>query len=84
MKLLLIEQGPYYEGDEGTEGIDNDGRIVEGTEVVPNSLPFMVSFQRLNSTGSWFHFCGGSVSSYFQMKILPTKNKNVFQQITKL
>jgi secreted trypsin-like serine protease len=37
-------------------------KIVGGTIVVPNSLPFQVSIQRRSDAGSrWAHYCGGVI-----------------------
>ncbi|XP_032778042.2 trypsin alpha-3 [Daphnia magna] len=36
-------------------------KIVGGTEVVPNSLPFQISLQRKSSTGIYSQSCGGSI-----------------------
>lgn len=37
-------------------------KIVGGSIVAPNSLPFQVSIQRRPSPGvDWMHYCGGSI-----------------------
>ncbi len=38
-----------------------DDKIVGGTEVVPNSLPFQISLQRKSSSGIFAQSCGGSI-----------------------
>ena len=38
-----------------------ENKIVGGTVVAPNSLPFQVSLQRRSSTGSYSQSCGGSI-----------------------
>lgn len=36
-------------------------RIVGGTEVVPNSLPFQISLQRKDVIGGYTQLCGGTI-----------------------
>ncbi len=40
-----------------------DSRLLDGTEVPPNSLPFQVSVQRrgLSADSAYIHLCGGSI-----------------------
>jgi trypsin len=38
-----------------------EDKIVGGSEVVPNSLPFQISWQRRNSFGGFSLSCGGSI-----------------------
>ncbi|EFX71777.1 trypsin [Daphnia pulex] len=38
-----------------------EDKIVGGSEVVPNSLPFQISLQRRSSFGGFSHSCGGSI-----------------------
>lgn len=39
----------------------SSGRILGGTEVVPNSLPFQVSLQRRDANGIYSQVGGGSI-----------------------
>lgn len=45
------------------EGNYQDEKIVGGTEVVPNSLPFQISLQRrgILANSAYSHICGGSI-----------------------
>ena len=38
-----------------------DNKIVGGSVVAPNSLPFQVSLQRRSGTGVYSQSCGGSI-----------------------
>ena len=38
-----------------------EDKIVGGTEVQPNSLPFQISLQRRGSLGGFTQSCGGSI-----------------------
>lgn len=38
-----------------------EDKIVGGSEVQPNSLPFQISLQRGDSFGAYSHSCGGSI-----------------------
>lgn len=38
-----------------------EGKIVGGSVVEPNSLPFQISLQRRGATGSYSQSCGGSI-----------------------
>lgn len=44
----------------GDQLLVTGGKIVGGTEAVPNEFPWQISLQRRSATG-WSHSCGGSV-----------------------
>ena len=43
--------------------VPGDNKIVGGTEVEPNSIPYQASLKRLNKEGEYKGFCGGVVIS---------------------
>jgi len=43
--------------------VPGDNKIVGGTEVVPNSIPYQASLRRLRKDGTYKGFCGGVVIS---------------------
>jgi len=49
--------------DTQTSGPDISLRVVGGSEVSEREIPFIVSIQRKDGRGGWYHMCGGSLLS---------------------
>ncbi len=58
---MVLPRLPISVLTSGKYQLSPEDRIVGGSIVVPNSLPFQVSLQRRGSLGGFSQSCGGSI-----------------------